>query len=263
MSTIFVVAAAVLALAAALAVLAAWREAAAREAEARARQEAEERAQREAAAREAEARARQEAEERAQREAAAREAEARARQEAEAWAQKAEADRDRAQARARQEAEARKAEAQARQEAERRARDASRRAGRLAADLSESRVDAVQHADEPTLVGALRKAVPSMDPERAGRLNNQIETLARLRASEAQLLSELKATADEAARSQLQRKLEKIQFDAEALLKRLRHIVQEDPSLQAVRLSLAWGVRVSTSSKTNNKTNNKKTDNKE
>ena len=189
-------------------------------------------------------------------------AEARAQQEAQARVE-AEARAQRAQARAQKEVEARReAEARAQQEARAR-RDAERRAGRLAADLSESRVDAVQHADEPTLVGALRKAVPSMDPERAGRLNNQIETLARLRASEAQLLSELKATADEAARSQLQRKLEKIQFDAEALLKRLRHIVQEDPSLQAVRLSLAWGVRVSTSSKTNNKTNNKKTDNKE
>jgi len=242
MSISIIVIAATALVVAALSVLAAWR------AEARAQQEAQ---------------ARVEAEARAQQEAQARvEAEARAQQEAQARVE-AEARAQRAQARAQKEVEARReAEARAQQEARAR-RDAERRAGRLAADLSESRVDAVQHADEPTLVGALRKAVPSMDPERAGRLNNQIETLARLRASEAQLLSELKATADEAARSQLQRKLEKIQFDAEALLKRLRHIVQEDPSLQAVRLSLAWGVRVSTSSKTNNKTNNKKTDNKE
>jgi len=245
MESLFVIAAAAtLVVAATTAVWRAWRAEKCVSQEAAARAEAEERARKEA--------------ERASQEAAARaEAEERARKEAERASQEAAA-RAKAEERARKEIEAREAADRARKEAERRARDAERRAGRLAADLSESRVDAVQHADEPTLVGALRKAVPSMDPERAGRLNNQIETLARLRASEAQLLSELKATADEAARSQLQRKLEKIQFDAEALLKRLRHIVQEDPSLQAVRLSLAWGVRVST-----NKTNNKKTDNKE
>ena len=238
MESLFVIAAAAtLVVAATTAVWRAWRAEKCVSQEAAARAEAEERARKEAERASQEAAARAEAEERARKEAAAR---------------------AKAEERARKEIEAREAADRARKEAERRARDAERRAGRLAADLSESRVDAVQHADEPTLVGALRKAVPSMDPERAGRLNNQIETLARLRASEAQLLSELKATADEAARSQLQRKLEKIQFDAEALLKRLRHIVQEDPSLQAVRLSLAWGVRVST-----NKTNNKKTDNKE
>jgi hypothetical protein len=249
MSTIFVVAAAVLALAAALAVLAAWREAAAREAEARARQEAEERAQREAAAREAEARARQEAEERAQREAAAREAEARARQEAEAWAQKAEADRDRAQARAAKEVEARKAEAQARQEAERRARDAERRAAKAGADLEDERVNVVRRVDEKTLVNALRGAARAMEPVRARRLEHQLESLARLRAQEEQLLKDLEAAADEADRDQIRKKIEKCRFDAGALVERLRNILENDPDLQAVRLSLAWGVRVSSQPK--------------
>jgi Uma2 family endonuclease len=84
--------------------------------------EAAEQARREAEAREAEARARQEAEARARQEAEARAAEAQARQEAEALA-KREAEARAAEARARQEAEAR-----ARREAERARREAEERA---------------------------------------------------------------------------------------------------------------------------------------
>ena len=232
MDIVFIAAVAALVAGAALAVWRAW--------------VGEQRAQQEAAAR-------AEAEERARQEAAAREAEARARQEAEAWAQKAEADRDRAQARARQEAEARKAEAQARQEAERRARDAERRAGRLGAALSEARCDAVKHVDEKTLVNALRKAIPSLDPERGRRLNNQIEALARLRSDSERLRKDLETAADDAARDQIQKKLVKMAADAEALVQRFRNLVENDPDFHGIRLSLAWGVRVSTKKKSEEK----------
>jgi len=242
------------------AALAAWRRAAV---EAQARTEAEERARQEA-------QARTEAEERARQEAQARtEAEERARQEAQARTEAEERARKEAQARTKAEERARK-EAQARTEAEERARkeaqarrDAERRAARLGADLSEARVEVAKSVSERDLVLALKRGLPSMDPERGRRLENQLETLARLRASEDQICKELEAAADEAVRAQLLKKIQKCRFDAEALVQRLRHVLEQDPDLQAVRLSLAWGVRVSTSSKTNNKTNNKKTDNKE
>ena len=249
MDIIAFIAALALVASAALAAWWAWREAAAREAEARLRAAAEERARQEAQARtEAEERARQEAqarteaEERARQEAQARtEAEERARQEAQA--------RTKAEERARQEAQARtKAEERARQEAQAR-RAAESRAARLGADHAEARAEAPQRVDERTLVNALRRAIPSLEPERARRLENQLESLARNRAQEEQLVAELGATADEAARVQLQTKLEKIRFDAEALLKRLRHVVAEDPALSGVRLSLAWGARVSSQPK--------------
>jgi len=235
MDIIAFIAALALVASAALAVWRAAAEAAAREAEARARQEAEERAQREAEAREAEARARQEAEERAQREAEAREAEARARAEAEARAK-------RAQERAQREIEARR-EAEAKAEAAARARkDAERRAARLGSELSEERVNIAQRVDERTLVGALQKAIPAMDPERAKRLGNQLEALARNRAQEAKLLEDLKA-ASGADQDQIRQRIQKAQGDAEAILKRLRNVLENDPSLQGVRLALAWQVR--------------------
>jgi DNA repair exonuclease SbcCD ATPase subunit len=237
-------AAAVLALAAALAVLAAWREAAAREAEARARQEAEERAQREAAAREAEARLRAAAEERARQEAEAREAEARLRAEAEERARREAADRERAQARARKEIEAREAEAQARKEAEARARAAERRAAKAGADLSEARTEVARTIPERDLVGALRKALPAMEPERGKRLENQLEALARNRDLEARLIADLSAASEE-DRDQIRQRIQKVQGDSEALLKRLRNVLENDPALNGVRLSLAWKVRVS------------------
>jgi len=230
-------------------------------AEAQARAEAEERARQEAAARqeaearaEAEAAARQEAEARAEAEAAARqEAEARARAEAEA--------RARAQARAQREIEARR-EAEARAEAEAKARkEAERRAARIGAEIAEERVNVAKRVDERTLVGALRKALPALDSDRARRLENQIETLARLRSDSNQLKKGLDATSDEEVASQLRKKLAKCESDAEALLKRLRHILEADPDLQAVRLSLAWGSRVSTD-KANTDKANKKTDKK-
>jgi hypothetical protein len=194
------------------------------------------------------------AEKRARQEAAARaEAEKRARQEA--------ADRARAQARAAKEVESRK-QAEARAEAEARARrEAERRAARLGGELAESRTDVVELIDEQTLVDALKRALPALDPDRGQRLNNQLESLARLRASEDQLLKEMSATADEAARDQLRRKLEKCRFDAEALIKRLRHILESEPELHGVRLALAWGVRTSAKKakpdKTPDKTNDK------
>jgi len=242
-----IVVSAVLVAAAALAV---WRA----HAEASARAEAEERAQREAAARaeaeeraQREAAARAEAEERAQREAAAR-------AEAEERAQREAADRARAQERAKREIESRK-EAEERAKAEARARrDAERRAARASADVAEARVDAVQRADEPTLVGALTRALPALDPERGRRLQNQIEALARLRADAVQLRKGLDATSDEEVRVQLRKRLEKVEHDAAALLQRLRNAVANDPALSGVKLSLAWEVRVSPS-----KTNNKKT----
>jgi len=188
------------------------------------------RAQREAAARD-------EAEARAQQEAAARaEAEARAQQEAAA--------RAKAEARAQQEVAARaKAEARAQQEAAAR-REAERRAARLGGELEEARVDVARRVDERELVNALRRAIPSMEPERARRLENQLESLARNRADEERLLNELAATADEAARDQLTAKLKKAKFDAEALIERLRNILENDPALSSVRLSLAWQARV-------------------
>jgi len=235
----------------------AWQEARARqEAEERAQREAE-RAQREAEAREAEARARQEAEERAQREAEraqreaeAREAEARARQEAEERAQ-------RARARAKAEIEAREAEAQARKEAEARARAAERRAARLGAEIAESRCNAPRRVDEKTLVDALSKAVPNLDAPRARRIQNQLETLARLRSQAEQIRKGIEATKEEDIRVQLQTKLNKCESDAEALVERLRNIVDQDPDFHALRLSLAWGVKVST-----NKANKKKAEEK-
>jgi hypothetical protein len=237
MSIVLIAALAALVAAAALAVWRAAAEAAARaEAEERARQEAaaraeaEERAQREAAAR-------AEAEERAQREAAARaEAEKRAQREAE--------DKARAQARAQREVELRK-EAEARRDAEAKARrDAERRAARLGGELSESRVDVSQRIDEKTLVEAMQAATRALDPVRCRRLENQIESLARNRAQEAKLLADLNAAADEAARAEIQRKIEKARADAEALVQRLRHVLANDPDLQGVRLSLAWEARV-------------------
>jgi len=223
--------------------VAAWRRAAEAEAraaqEAAARVEAEERAQREAAAR-------VEAEERAQREAAARvEAEKRAQREAEARARAQE--RAKAEVEARREAEERaKAEAKARKEAE-------ARAARIGRDLAESRIDAVQRADEPTLVRALRRALPALDPERAQRLERQLEALARNRADAEKLRKELAAAADEAVRDQLRGKLAKAEFDAEALLKRLRHVVEGDPALSGVKLALAWEVRAAPMDKKPNK----------
>jgi len=232
------------ALIAACAAVAAWRRAAQ---EAAARAEAEQRAQQEAAARveaeeraQREAAARVEAEERAQREAAARvEAEKRAQREAEARARAQE--RAKAEVEARREAEERaKAEAKARKEAE-------ARAARIGRDLAESRIDAVQRADEPTLVRALRRALPALDPERAQRLERQLEALARNRADAEKLRKDLETAAEEAARDQIKKKLQKAEFDAQALVERLRNIVEKDPALQGVRLSLAWGSRVSTS----------------
>jgi len=257
MSTIFVaVAAAALLIAATLAVWRAWREAEARAvAEEQARREAEARAvAEEQARREAEARA--VAEEQARREAEARAvAEEQARREAEARAvaeeqarREAEA-KARAQARAAKEVESRK-QAEARAEAEARARrDAEARAARLGEKLSEERVNIAQRVDEQTLVRALTRAIPALAPERAKRLNNQIEALARNRAQEAQLLEDLKAAAEEAVRVEIKKKLDKARSDAEALNQRLRHVLENDPDLHGVRLSLAWGVRVSTSNK--------------
>ena len=247
MDIIAFIAALALVASAALAAWWAWREAAAREAEARARVEAEERAQREAAAREAEARARVEAEERAQREAAAREAEARARAEAEARAK-------RAQERAQKEVEARReAEERAQQEARAR-REAERRAAKLSADLSDERVNVVQRLDERELVNALRRALPALAPERAQRLEHQLETLARLRDLESRLIKEREATTDEVVRFQLQKKAFKAIADAEALVKRFRHVLESDPDFHGIRLSLAWGARTSPKTKTKTKT---------
>ena len=215
---------------AAIAALAAWRAWAAREAEARARQEAEERARQEAAAREAEARARQEAEERAQRAQARAKAEVEARREAEARAQ---------------------AEAKARKEAE-------RRAARIGSELSEARCDAARRVDEPTLVGAISKAVPTLDAPRARRIQNQLETLARLRSQAEQIRKGIEATKEEDIRVQLQTKLNKCESDAEALVERLRNIVDQDPDFHALRLSLAWGVKVSTNKANKTKAEEKK-----
>jgi len=235
--------AAVALIAAAIAVWRAWQaekcvsqEAAARaEAEERARKEAE-RASQEAAARaEAEERARKEAE-RASQEAAARaKAEERARKEAERASQEAAA-RAKAEERARKEAE------RAQREAER-ARNAERRAAKLGSEVAEARVDAVKRADERTLVGALKRALPALEPERAKRLENQLEALARNRADASKLREQMESTADEADRSQLLKKLSKVETDAAALVERLRNIVSQDPALSGVRLALAWEVR--------------------
>jgi hypothetical protein len=254
MSTIFVVAAVALLVAATLAVWRAWREAEARAvAEEQARREAEARAvAEEQARREAEARA--VAEEQARREAEARAvAEEQARREAAA--------RERAQGRARAEIEARR-EAEARAVAEAKARrDAERRAARLGADLSESRVSVAQTVSERDLVAALKRALPALAPERARRLEHQLEALARNRADAEQIKKGIEATSDEEVRVQLRRKLEKVEHDAAALVERLRNILANDPDFHGIRLSLAWGVRVSTD-KANTDKANKKTDKK-
>jgi len=204
------------------------------------------RARTEAAAREAEARARAEAEARARKEAEARaEAEERAARQA-ARAQREAAAAAAAEKRARAEAERAQREHAARREAEARARDAERRAARLGADLAEVRADVAQTCDERELVAGLRRAAPGLAPERAQRLEHQLEALARLRADEDRLRKELEAAADEATRLQLQRKLDKIQGDAQALVQRLRNAVEGDPALHGVKLALAWGGRVKT-----------------
>jgi len=196
----------------------------------------------EAAARaEAEERARKEAE-RASQEAAARaEAEERARKEAERASQEAAA-RAKAEERARKEAE------RAQREAER-ARNAERRAAKLGSEVAEARVDAARRVDERTLVNALRKSLPALETERAKRLENQLESLARLRERAEKLREELTAASDEEVRGPLREKLSKVESDAEALITRLRNVVAEDPALSGVRLSLAWGARVSTKKK--------------
>jgi hypothetical protein len=237
-SIVLLIAAAALAAAAAFAAWRAWKAEAAREAEARLRAAAEERAQREA--------------ERAQREAAAREAEARLRAAAEERAQReaerAQREAERAQReaeRAQREAERAQREAEARKAAERAKREAEHRAARLGADLSEARTEIHRTVDERTLVNALRRALPAMEPERAQRLQNQLDALARNRDQEEQLVAELAATSDEEVSGQLREKLQKCRFDAQALVERLRNILANDPSLQGARLSLAWGSRVS------------------
>ena len=196
------------------------------------------RARREAEAREAEARLRAAAEEKARKEAerAQREAE-RAQREAERAQREAE--------RAQREAERAQREAEARKAAERAKREAEHRAARLGADLSEARTEIHRTVDERTLVNALRRALPAMEPERAQRLQNQLDALARNRAQEEQLVAELAATSDEEVSGQLREKLQKCRFDAQALVERLRNILANDPSLQGARLSLAWGSRVS------------------
>ena len=233
MSTIFVaVAAAALLIAATLAVWRAWREA-------EARAVAEEQARREAEARAV-------AEEQARREAEARAvAEEQARREAEAKA--------RAQARAAKEVESRK-QAEARAEAEARARrDAERRCAKLGADLAEARGEAPRNVDEKTLVEAIRKALPSLEPERARRLEHQLESLARLRSQADQLRKGLDATSDKEVAAQLLQKLKKVEGDAEALVQRFRNLVENDPEFRGIRLSLAWGSRVSANKATTNK----------
>ena len=175
---------------------------------------------------------------RARREAEAREAEARLRAAAEEKARK-EAER------AQREAERAQREAEARKAAERAKREAEHRAARLGADLSEARTEIHRTVDERTLVNALRRALPAMEPERAQRLQNQLDALARNRAQEEQLVAELAATSDEEVSGQLREKLQKCRFDAQALVERLRNILANDPSLQGARLSLAWGSRVS------------------
>jgi len=215
-------------------------QAAARAAEAEARA-----AEAEARAAEAEARAAEAEARAAEAEARAAEAEARAATQA-TRAQREAAARAAAEKRAQRDAERAQQMAARAREAERAQRDAERRAARRGADLAEVRVEAAQRVDEHTLVGALRRAAPSLAPERARRLENQLEALARLRADEDRLRKELEAAADEATRLQLQRKLDKIQHDAEALLKRLRNAVEGDPALHGVKLSIAWGARVKT-----------------
>jgi hypothetical protein len=226
---------AVAAIIAAVAAVAAWRRAA--EAEERARKEAQARTEAEERARK-EAQARTEAEERARKEAQARtEAEERARKEAQA--------RTKAEERARKEAQARtEAEERARKEAQAR-RDAERRAGRLSADLAESRTEIARSISESELVDALRRALPALAPERARRLERQLETLARLRADAAQLRRGMEAAVDKDIADQLRKKLEKVESDAQALVERLRNVLQNDPDFHGVRLALAWNGRVS------------------
>ena len=174
---------------------------------------------------------------------ARREAEARA--VAEEQARREATARERAQARVKREIEARAAaEEQARREAAAR-RAAERRAAKLGSELSESRIDVAKHVDERTLVDVLRRALPALTPERAKRLERQIETLARLRADAAQLRRGMEAAVDKDIADQLRKKLEKVESDAAALVERLRNVLAHDPDLQAVRLSLAWGSRVS------------------
>ena len=201
----------------------------------------------------AEAAARADAEARAQAEAAARaDAEARAQREAK--------DRARAQERAQREIEARRAaEERAKAEAAAR-RDAERRAARLGSDIAEDRANVVMTIDEKTIVTALSRAVPTLNQERAKRLENQIESLARLRSSESALLSELEAASNEEERDQIRRKIQKVRGDAEALVQRLRNILSEDPALSGIRLSLAWGTRISRIS--TNKANSEKKEEK-
>ena len=181
---------------------------------------------------------------RAWREGEAREVEARLRAAAEERARQEAARAQRESERAQRESErARQEAARAQREAER-ARNAERRAARLGDDLAEARTEIARTVPERDLVNALRKAIPAMDPERAKRLENQLESLARNRAQEAKLLADLNAAADAAARAEIQRKIEKARADAKALVQRLRHVLANDPDLQGVRLSLAWEARV-------------------
>jgi len=248
MEAVVVVAAVALVVAAALATLAAWRAEARAAQEAAAREEAEERAQREAAARE-------EAEERAQREAAARE-------EAEERAQREAAARARAQERARKEIEARRDAEERAQAAERARKEAERRCAKLGADIADSRVDIVKRITERELVNALTRAIPALAPERGRRIQNQIESLARLRADSERIRKEMAETSDKEAAAQLQKRMTKAAADAEALVARLRNILENDPELHGIKLSLAWGSRVSVAADKNKKAEEKKAEEK-
>jgi|YNPMSStandDraft_2_1061718.scaffolds.fasta_scaffold20648_2 hypothetical protein len=256
METIFVFAATALVAAATAAVWRAWRAEAAREVEARLRAAAEERARQEAEAREAEARLRAAAEERARQEAEAREAEARLRAAAEEKARK-EAERAQREAeRAKREAERAQREAEARKAAE-------RRCAKLGADIADSRVNIVKRITERELVNALTRAIPALAPERGRRIQNQIESLARLRADSERIRKEMAETSDKEAAAQLQKRMTKAAADAEALVARLRNILENDPELHGIKLSLAWGSRVSVAADKNKKAEEKKAEEKE
>jgi len=240
---LFVISAATLLVAAATAaVWRAWRAEAAREVEARLRAAAEERARQEAEAREAEARLRAAAEERARQEAEAREAEARLRAAAEEKARK-EAERAQREAeRAKREAERAQREAEARKAAE-------RRAARASADVAEARAEAYRNVDERVLVEALRRALPALPPERARRIENQLEALARLRSRADDLRKGLAATNDREIADRIRQELGKAITEADAIVERLRNAVGGDPLLHGVKLALAWQVPVSAKKK--------------
>ena len=107
----------------------------------------------------------------------------------------------------------------------------------------------LRNVDERVLVEALRRALPALPPERARRIENQLEALARLRSRADDLRKGLAATNDREIADRIRQELGKAITEADAIVERLRNAVGGDPLLHGVKLALAWQVPVSAKKK--------------